>query len=200
MVDRKSKQVILTSSRTRRGLFFYKPCVANQLLLLTSQWHVVLLVISAHNKLPSKAPQQSSYPCTRRRLYPASHTLRINCSCLLHHNGMWRGLLMLLVTSSLRKLASHTANCTLQLDQLKTNEQFSQWRPIPDTDRDSLSHNDAYFDSQNGCTGSHNSGAIPLRTASGTLEMSASTANKRTILGHSNLRFHKFLRAFFLCS
>ena len=60
MVDRKSKQVILTSSRTRRGLFFYafsKPCVANKLLLLASQWHVVLLVISAHNKLPSKAPK-----------------------------------------------------------------------------------------------------------------------------------------------
>ena len=99
--------------------FFYKPCVANKLLLLTSQWHVVLLVISAHNKLPSKATQQSSYPCTRRRLYPTSHTLRNNCSCLLHHNGMWRGVLMLLVTSSIRKLPSHTANCALQLDQLK---------------------------------------------------------------------------------
>ena len=60
MVDRKSKQVILTSSRTRRRFVFYgfrKPCLANKLLLLASQWHVVLLVISAHNKLPSKAPK-----------------------------------------------------------------------------------------------------------------------------------------------
>jgi len=60
MVDRKSKQVILTSSRTRRRFVVYgfrKPCLANKLLMLASQWHVVLLVISAHNKLPSKAPK-----------------------------------------------------------------------------------------------------------------------------------------------